>query len=57
LNGSADFVFTNGTPARMQRGEIMLHVCLHGIYHRGNADIILQKNGIASNDGAHQQTG
>jgi uncharacterized damage-inducible protein DinB len=45
-----DFVFTNGTPARMQRGEIILHVCLHGTYHRGNAGILLQKNGIAPND-------
>lgn len=30
-----DFVFTNGRPGRMTRGEIMLHVCLHGTYHRG----------------------
>jgi uncharacterized damage-inducible protein DinB len=45
-----DFVFTNGTAARMRRGEIILHVCLHGTYHRGNAGIILQKNGIAPND-------
>jgi uncharacterized damage-inducible protein DinB len=45
-----DFVFTNGMPARMRRGEIILHVCLHGTYHRGNAGIVLQKNGIAPND-------
>lgn len=45
-----DFVFTNGSPARMRRGEIILHVCLHGTYHRGNAGIVLQKNGIAPND-------
>ena len=45
-----DFHFTNGTPARMTRGEIVLHVCLHGTYHRGNAGIVLQKNGIAPND-------
>jgi uncharacterized damage-inducible protein DinB len=45
-----DFVFTNGTPARMSRGEIILHVCLHGTYHRGNAGIVLQKNGISPND-------
>ena len=45
-----DFVFTNGTSARMRRGEIILHVCLHGTYHRGNAGIVLQKNGIAPND-------
>jgi uncharacterized damage-inducible protein DinB len=41
-----DFFFTNGTPARMRRGEIILHVCLHGTYHRGNAGIVLHKNGI-----------
>jgi uncharacterized damage-inducible protein DinB len=45
-----DLVFTNGTPARMTRGEILMHVCLHGTYHRGNAGILLQKNGIAPND-------
>jgi uncharacterized damage-inducible protein DinB len=45
-----DFVFTNGTAARMRRGEIILHVCLHGTYHRGNAGIVLQKNGIAPNN-------
>lgn len=44
-----EFVFTDGTPARMTRGEIILHVCLHGTYHRGNAGILLQKNGIAPN--------
>jgi uncharacterized damage-inducible protein DinB len=44
-----DFFFTNGTPARMRRGEIILHVCLHGTYHRGNVGLILHKNGIAPN--------
>ena len=42
-----DFVFTSGKPARMRRGEIILHVCLHGTYHRGNAGIVLQLKGIA----------
>jgi uncharacterized damage-inducible protein DinB len=45
-----DFAFTSGKPAHMRRGEIILHVCLHGTYHRGNAGILLQKNGISSND-------
>jgi uncharacterized damage-inducible protein DinB len=44
------FVFTSGRPARMTRGEIILHVCLHGTYHRGNAGLVLQKSGIAPND-------
>jgi len=50
LEQHVDFVFTNGSPAHMRRGEIILHVCLHGTYHRGNAGIVLQKNGIAPND-------
>jgi uncharacterized damage-inducible protein DinB len=45
-----DFVFTNGTLGRMRRGEIILHICLHGTYHRGNAGIVLQKHGIAPNN-------
>lgn len=45
-----DFVFTSGKPARMRRGDIILHVCLHGTYHRGNAGILLQRIGIVPND-------
>lgn len=41
-----DFVFTSGKPARMRRGEILLHVCLHGTYHRGNAGALLYLRGI-----------
>lgn len=41
-----DFVFTSGKPARMRRSEIILHICLHGTYHRGNAGIVLQMKGI-----------
>ncbi len=43
---SIDFVFTSGKSARMRRGEIILHVCLHGTYHRGNAGAVLQLRGI-----------
>jgi len=42
-----DFTFTSGRPVRMTRGEILLHVCQHGAYHRGNAGILFQKQGIA----------
>ena len=42
-----DFTFTSGKPARMRRGEILLHVCLHGTYHRGNAGALLQLRGLA----------
>jgi uncharacterized damage-inducible protein DinB len=41
-----EFVFTSGKPARMRRGEIILHVCLHGNYHRGNAGAVLQMKGL-----------
>lgn len=41
-----DFVFTSGKPARMTRGEIILHVCMHGNYHRGNAGVVLQLKGL-----------
>jgi uncharacterized damage-inducible protein DinB len=44
-----EFSYTNGTPARMTRGEIILHVCLHGTYHRGNAGVLLLKNDITPN--------
>jgi uncharacterized damage-inducible protein DinB len=46
LQQPVDFVFTSGTPARMRRSEIILHVCLHGTYHRGNAGAVLQLKGI-----------
>ncbi|MGJ7604708.1 DinB family protein [Variovorax sp. LT1R20] len=47
-----DFIFTSGKPARMTRGEIILHVCLHGSYHRGNAGALLQLRDITpSRDG------
>ncbi len=41
-----DFVFTSGKPARLKRGEIILHVCLPGTYHRGNAGAVLQLKGL-----------
>jgi uncharacterized damage-inducible protein DinB len=46
LDEPVDFVFTSGKPARLRRGEIVLHVCLHGTYHRGNAGALLQLRGI-----------
>lgn len=46
LEQPLDFVFTSGKSARMSRGEILLHVCLHGTYHRGNAGAVLQLKGL-----------
>ena len=45
-----EFTFTSGKPARMTRGEIIMHVCLHGAYHRGQAGVVLLKNGIQPNE-------
>ena len=41
-----DFTYTNGTPARMTRGEMLLHVAMHAGGHRGQVALLLQKNGI-----------
>jgi uncharacterized damage-inducible protein DinB len=46
LEQPVDLVFTSGKAARMQRGQIILHVCLHGTYHRGNAGALLQLRGL-----------
>lgn len=41
-----DFAFSNGEPASMTRGEILLHVAMHAAGHRGQVALLLQKNGI-----------
>jgi uncharacterized damage-inducible protein DinB len=46
FNEPVDFTFTSGKKMRMQRGEIILHICLHGTYHRGNAGALLQLRGL-----------
>ena len=40
------FSFSNGAPARMTRGEMLLHVAMHAAGHRGQVALLLQKNGI-----------
>jgi uncharacterized damage-inducible protein DinB len=40
------FSFSNGEPANMTRGEMLLHVAMHAAGHRGQAALLLQKNGI-----------
>jgi uncharacterized damage-inducible protein DinB len=40
------FSFSNGEPAHMTRGEMLLHVAAHGAGHRGQVALLLQKNGI-----------
>lgn len=41
------FTFTDGDAGRMSRGEILLHVSLHGGYHRGAVGQVLRSIGIA----------
>ena len=40
------FSFSNGEPARMTRGEMLLHVAMHAAGHRSQAALLLQKNGL-----------
>ena len=40
------FAFASGKPARMTRGEMLLHVALHAAGHRGQVALLLQRNGI-----------
>jgi uncharacterized damage-inducible protein DinB len=46
VDGALAFSFANGEPARMTRGEILLHVAMHAAGHRGQAALLLRKNGI-----------
>jgi uncharacterized damage-inducible protein DinB len=39
---SLDLTFTDGDRQCMTRAQMLLHVALHGAYHRGNADILLR---------------
>jgi uncharacterized damage-inducible protein DinB len=46
VDEAIDFSFSNGEPARMTRGEMLLHVAMHSAGHRGQVALLLQKNGI-----------
>ncbi len=41
-----DFVFTDGLPGRMSREEILMHVTVHGEYHRGQISLLMMQNSI-----------
>jgi uncharacterized damage-inducible protein DinB/putative sterol carrier protein len=41
-----DFTFTDGLPGRMSREEMLMHVTVHGEYHRGQISLILMENSI-----------
>jgi uncharacterized damage-inducible protein DinB len=47
LSEPIEFMFTDDTPARMTREEMLLHVSLHGGYHRGAVGRILAQLGIS----------
>jgi uncharacterized damage-inducible protein DinB len=46
VDETIDFSFSNGEPASMTRGEMLLHVAMHAAGHRGQVALLLQKNGI-----------
>ncbi len=41
-----DFRFTDGLPARMWREEMLMHVTIHGEYHRGQLALLMMQNSI-----------
>jgi uncharacterized damage-inducible protein DinB len=47
-----DFTFTDGSPGRMSREEMLMHVITHGVGHRGQVSAIMLLNSVpAANDG------
>ena len=42
-----DFTFTDGAPGRMSREEMLMHVTVHGEYHRGQISLLMMQNSIA----------
>jgi uncharacterized damage-inducible protein DinB/putative sterol carrier protein len=41
-----NFTFTDGLPGRMSREEMLMHVTVHGEYHRGQISLIMMQNSI-----------
>ena len=41
-----DFTFTDGAPGRMSREEMLMHVTVHGEYHRGQISLIMMQTSI-----------
>ncbi|HEY1725417.1 MAG TPA: DinB family protein [Steroidobacteraceae bacterium] len=39
-----DFTFTDGTPGRMSREEMLMHVITHGVGHRGQISAVMLLN-------------
>jgi len=47
LQERIDFTFTDGTPGRMSREEMLLHVITHGVGHRGQVSAVMLLNSVA----------
>ena len=47
LSEQVDFTFTDGTPGRMSREEMLMHVITHGIGHRGQVSALMLLNEAA----------
>jgi uncharacterized damage-inducible protein DinB len=41
-----DFRFTDGLPGRMSREEMLMHVTVHGEYHRGQLALLMMQNSV-----------
>ena len=41
-----DFAFTDGSPGRMSREEMLMHVITHGVGHRGQVSAVLLLNSV-----------
>jgi uncharacterized damage-inducible protein DinB len=45
LHGTVRYVTTGGQPYETRIEDILLHVCLHGSYHRGQVALLLRRAG------------
>src|SRR5271168_4618502 len=46
LGERIDFTFTDSLPGRMSREEMLMHVTVHGEYHRGQISLLMMQNSI-----------
>jgi uncharacterized damage-inducible protein DinB len=44
LDERIDFTFTDSLPGRMSREEMLMHVTVHGEYHRGQISLLMMQN-------------
>jgi uncharacterized damage-inducible protein DinB len=47
LAETVEFTFTDGDAGRMTREEMLMHVLMHGGYHRGNVGQVLKSISVA----------